>query len=302
LTNLNDIFFVGKSVNVRITEVDQSQGKIVASIKQALPTALAAAALDIGSSVAGLVSQIHKEQVVVTLIPSQLTALISLSNLSNHRHMGVEELRSSLKVGEHLDDLIIVSKNATSGLYIVSNKRNESAATTKVSKAEKTKVADTTNYLKQGEVVSGRVVSHSIQGTIIQLSPTTRGRVHPCDISDDLSAFASGNNPLIEGNTTKCYILKTARSAKLCDLSTRPSRTDPGSSEVVDKEINEIKDVTSGESVRGLIKNVGDHGVFVSLGRNVTARIMIRELFDEFVKDWKAKFEVNQLVEGKILR
>jgi rRNA biogenesis protein RRP5 len=49
------------------------------------------------------------------------------------------------------------------------------------------------------------------------------------------------------------------------------------------------------------VKNVSPHGLFVALGRTATARVMIKEMFDEFVKDWQSRFEVNQLVSGKIL-
>ena len=40
--DLKDIFFVGKSVNVRITELRPEEDKVTASIRQALPAAIAA--------------------------------------------------------------------------------------------------------------------------------------------------------------------------------------------------------------------------------------------------------------------
>ena len=284
ILNLNDIFFVGKPVNVRITEVNPSTQRLVASVRQALPTALASASLEVSNEVSGVVSQIHSDQVVLTLVPSQITALLSLSNLSNHRNIGVEELRSSLKVGERLDDLVVVSKNAQSGLVIVANKRVEGAGTlarsTSENKSGISGVAKSFDAFKAGSIVEGTVASHTPQGTMIQLTSSIKGRVHPTDAADDLGIIASGDGPLNIGEKVKCYVIKSHPSTRIIDLSTRPSRLGQ-KSEIVDAEIQALDEVTEGMKVRGLVKNVADHGVFVAIGRNLTARIMIKELFDE---------------------
>lgn len=304
IVNLSDIFFVGKPVNVRITEVNQDTQKIVASVRQALPTALAAAALEVSDEVSGIVSQIHADQVALTLIPSQITALLSLSNLSNHRHIGIEELRSSLKVGERLDELIVVSKNAQTGLVILANKRTAPTKKVEVPAPVKTGIsggAKSWDSIKVGQKVSGTVINHASQGTMVQLSAQIRGRVHPTDASDDFSIIAGGEGPLNVGEKVECYVLRSNPATRIIDLSTRASRVQ-GEGDVIDPEVEGIKDVQPGMKIRGLVKNVASHGVFVALGRNLTARVMIKELFDEFVKDWQSRFEVNQLVSGKILR
>ena len=276
ITNLSDIFFVGKSLDVRITSIDPDSGKIVASVRQALPTALAAANLEVGQTVGGIISQIHPEQVVINLVPYQTTALLSLSNLSNHRQMSVEDLRSTLTTGEMLDDLIVVSKNSTSGLLIVANKRS-SKTPSGVSRS-----AESIDNMEVGVITPGHVLSHTPGGAMIQLGSGTRGRVHPCDAADDFSAIASGAGPLNVDDDVMCYVLKTNTSTRIIDLSTRPSRIQPDkASEVVDKEIQEIADLREGQPIRGLVKNLSQHGVFVALGRTVTARIMIKEMFDD---------------------
>lgn len=302
IVNLSDIFFVGKPVNVRITEVNQDSQKIVASVRQALSTALAAAALEVSDEVSGIVSQVHADQVALTLIPSQITALLSLSNLSNHRHIGIDELRASLKIGERLDELIVVSKNAQTGLVIVANKR--SGPSKKPELPAKTGIsggAKTWDSIKVGDKVTGTVVNHTPQGTMVQLSAQIRGRVHPTDAADDFSVIAGGEGPLNIGEKVECYVLRSNPATRIIDLSTRTSRV-KGEGEVIDPEIESLQDVKAGMKVRGLVKNVASHGVFVALGRNLTARVMIKELFDDYVRDWQGRFEVNQLVSGKILR
>lgn len=276
ITDLSDIFFIGKTLNVRITQVDPDTEKVVASVRQALPAALAAETLDVGQTVHGVVSQIHPEQVVVTLVPSQITALLSLTNLANHRHTGVDDIRATLKKREALEDLVVVSKNPTSGLFLVANKR----ATKTPSGISKS--ASFIDAIEVGHTVPGRVVSHTPRGAVIQLAHGLRGRVHPCDASDDLSIIASGDGSLNIDEHVTCYVLKSNPATRIIDLSTRPSRTQPETSgEIVDQEIQQISGLEEGQALRGLVKNVSNHGLFVALGRTVTARIMIKELFDD---------------------
>ena len=189
---------MGKPVNVRIIEI-QSDGRLVASVRQALPSALAAEALEVGSSVVGQVSQIHSEQVVITLVPSQATALLSLSNLSNHRHMGVDELRKTLKIGDKLEDLIIVSKNPQSGLFIVANKKDgQSAPATHANGAAASnssgvsKQAITYDSLAVGQQVSGKVITHAAQAAVVLLAGHVKAKLHPCDVADDFDLVKLG--------------------------------------------------------------------------------------------------------------
>ncbi|GMK53480.1 hypothetical protein CspeluHIS016_0100660 [Cutaneotrichosporon spelunceum] len=295
VTNLADIFYVGKPVTVRITDVDTGAGKLVASVRQALPTAVAAEKLEVGAAVKGIVAQIHAEQVVVSLVPSQLTALLSLANLSNHRGMGVDELRRTLKTGEKLDDLVVVSKNEKSGLLIVANKREQKVASG-VSAA-----ARSFDDLQVGDVVPGRVVGKTAAGAMLRIGKHIRGRVHPCDEADDLSNAAGAGALRLDDNVL-CAILGVDAAARTVDLSTRKSRVNPDlKAKVADPEIASLADLQEGQAVRGLVRAITPAGLFVSLGRNVTARVMIKELFDDFVKDWKPRFAINQLVAGKIL-
>ncbi|OWT39295.1 rRNA biogenesis protein RRP5 [Cryptococcus neoformans Bt1] len=306
IKDLSEAFYVGKPLTVRVITVDPSASRIVVSAKQASPTAPATAAekLEVGEAVSGTVSQVHTEQVVVKLDGNGLTALLSLSNLSNQRHTGIEELRGSLKEGEKIDDLVVVSKNPVSGLIIVNIKKTVAAKKEKAKKEDKAPSGISAHVkaidaIEVGQIITGTVQEQNSQGYMVQLPNNLRGRVHSCDSSDDL-ALAAGRGPLTVGEEVKCYVLAVNRSKRAIDLSTRLSRVE-GKENVVDREVNTVDDLKQGESVRGLVKNIAGHGVFVSLGRNVTARIMIKELFDEYVKDWESRFEINQLVSGKIL-
>ena len=246
---------------------------------------MAAEQLEVGSSVAGQVSQIHSEQVVVTLVPSQATALLSLSNLSNHRHMGVDELRSSLKVGEKLDDLIVVSKNITSGLFIVANKKDGQTTLTSTQNGASSgvsKQALSYDSLEVGQQVSGRVITHAASAAVVLLSSQVKAKLHPCDIADDFDKVKLGPEGAFSvDERVTAQVIKVNPHARIVDLSSRPSRTGAKGVAVKDAEINTVKDLKVGQKYRGFIKNIAGHGLFVSLGRNVHARVMIKELFDD---------------------
>ena len=267
ITKLSDIFFEGKSVNVRITEINDVTQRIVASIRQALPTAIASTDLHIGDSVSGLIQQIHAEQLVITLLPSQTTALLSLGNLAHHRRSTVEQLKASLKVGEQIDKLAIVSKNTVSGLLIVSTTPGSTGIG----------VVASYDQVHEGDILDGTVVSTSDQGAMVELTNGLRGRIHPCDATDDLSAPST----LQKNTLVSCFILHVNISNRMLALSSRPSRLTPSTApKAVDPEITAVELLKTGQRVRGLVKNIAKQGMFVSLGRKVVARVMIREMFD----------------------
>ena len=254
---------------------------MIASVRQSLPAALSATQVEVGEMVQGVVAQVHPEQVLLTLRPSQLNALLSLSSLSNHRAMTIENLRSSLRPGEQLEDLVVVSKNATTGLLIVANKRKGAAAGPSTLSGI-SKPSRGIDAIKTGQIVSGQIISHTPQGWMVQLGTNLRGQIHPCDVADDLSETAKGKRALTLDQDIKAYVLHNDRRTRMIDLSTRPSRLAlENAGPIVDPEIEGLQDLKQGQKVRGLVKNVSDHGLFVSLGRDVTARVMIKELFDE---------------------
>lgn len=201
--------------------------------------------------------------------------MLSLSTLANHRKTGIDELRKALKIGEKLEGLVVVSKNPTSGLLVLSTKRsNQSYGVSKPIVSFES--------LTPGEIVTGKVVLHTASGTQIGLPNGLKGRVHPCDATDDLSLIASGDGPLTVDSEVKCYVLKVNPHTRIIDLSTRQSRVDPeNAGDVTDREISSVDDIQEGQSVRGLVKNVTQHGLFVAIGRSVVARIKIKELFDD---------------------
>ncbi|KAI0361371.1 hypothetical protein OH77DRAFT_1468895 [Trametes cingulata] len=296
LSSLPAAFPIGKPVQVRIIAVDPETGRITASIRQATPNYKSAitdiSGVDIGDIVEGVISDIRKDKAVITLQPTQVTALLSLNNLANRREVSVAQLRSTLKVGDKLQDLVVTSRNPEKGFVLVATKPKE-----KETVLQKGHLSLDT--VQPGQLVGGRVLRHNRHGALIKVTNSISGILHPTDAADD---YESGKPFPAVDSVLKAVVLSVDKDRRQLTLSTRMSRLFPGQGKpIVDREITTLKDLKVGDTVRGFIKSVAEHGLFVTLGREIDARVQIKELFDDYVKDWKSRFSVNQLVKGRIL-
>ncbi|KAF7339630.1 rRNA biogenesis protein RRP5 [Mycena sanguinolenta] len=295
VSKLSESFPIGKVLKVRIISLED-QGRIIASVRQAssnFDVATDISAVEIGNILEGTVSEIHADHAVLTLHPSQVRALVSLSNLANHRKLAVAQLRASVKVGERLEDLVVVSRNVEKSFVLVACKPKGKAA---VAQNKGTLSIDT---VAVGDIVGGRVTRHNRNGTFVKLSSRIGGILNPTDTADDYD----GATPFPQiDSVLKASVIAIDKEKKQLTLSARHSRMYPDEGKpVVDREIQDFADLQVGDTVRGFIKSVVDHGVFVTIGRHIDARVQIKELFDDFVKEWKERFSTNQLVKGRIL-
>ena len=250
--------------------------RITASIRQVTANHVVVndiSSIEIGHTVEGSVSEIHKDNAVLTLEPSQIRGLLSLKNLANHRGLTLPQLRIALKVGEKLKELVVVTRNAEKAFVIIANK-------------PKAKVASllrgstiTMESVEVGQLIGGRVTRHSQHSVLIKITRNIGGILHATDTSDSFEAGISlpGTDTVI-----KAIIIGVDKTKRQLTLSTRQSRMHPSPDQVIaDREISGIEDIQVGETLRGFIKNIGDYGLFVTIARNIDARVQIKELFDE---------------------
>lgn len=276
ISSLSTSFPVGKAVQVRIIQNDPESSRIVASIRQAASNYKSAIEaiqeVEIGNTVEGAISEIQKEKAVVTLHPTQVRALLSLNNLANRRKVTLAQLRTSLQVGDKLTDLVITSRNPEKGFVLVATKPKEKEAL-----AQKQSISLET--VKVGDSVIGRVIRHVRGAALVKVNNRISGLLHPTDVSDDFEAGSPF--PPLE-SIVKAVVVSVDQEKRTLVLSTRPSLVSPEeSTSVVDKAVEKVSDLVVGSTVRGFIKSVAEHGLFVTVGRNVDARVQIRELFDE---------------------
>ncbi|KAI6047791.1 hypothetical protein EDC04DRAFT_2555890 [Pisolithus marmoratus] len=299
---LTDAFTPGKVMKVRIIAVYKDTRRIIASVRQAMsaftPTVTDVSSFSVGDTVQGVVVEFLKTNIVLTLQPSGARAHLSFVTLANIRGITVPELRTSLNLGAIIDSLVITS--VEEGFVVVGKPGSLTRPKTNVS-------MDTVVI---GQIVRGRVTRHGRSGARVKLSARVTGSLHPTDACDD---YEVGNPFPAVGSALKAVVIGIDKSASHLTLSTRPSKLSPDSAKPpVDRELSSLEELKIGDTVRGFIKSVAEHGLFVMIGRGIDARVQIRELFDEesgsfglqstlFIKDWKSRFVANQLVRGRIL-
>ncbi|KAK0388458.1 hypothetical protein NLU13_4702 [Sarocladium strictum] len=153
--------------------------------------------------------------------------------------------------------------------------------------------------LKKNMVLPGRVTKVNERQAMVKLSDTVAGPVHLPDMVDNYDDVNSMS--FLKGEVVRVSIVDIDVSNKRLRLSTRPSRIMSSTLPIVDKEILSISDVSSGDIVRGFVKNVSDSGLFIHLGGQVTARVKISNLSDKYLKEWKDHFQIDQLVKGRVI-
>ncbi|KAL6712719.1 rRNA biogenesis protein rrp5 [Lecanora helva] len=150
-----------------------------------------------------------------------------------------------------------------------------------------------------GSIIPGRVTKVTERQVMVQLSETLSAPIHLVDLADD---YSTAHPTAYQKNQIVRVCIKNVDvSNKKITLSARPSKVLSSSLPVKDPDIGSSSDLKVNDVVRGFIKHVADSGIFVSLASNVTAFVRISDLSDEFLKDWKSGFEIDQLVEGKII-
>lgn len=130
------------------------------------------------------------------------------------------------------------------------------------------------------------------------------GRVHLTDISDEYVDDPIA--PFSIGQSVRGMLLEPVKDAANrvgeISVSLRPSRLSPDTAvKVKDPEISDASQL-QGSVVRGFIVGIADRaGVFVSVGRNLSARIQIRNLSERFVSNWREIVRVGQVVRCRVL-
>ncbi len=157
----------------------------------------------------------------------------------------------------------------------------------------------TLNDLSEGIILPGRITKVTDRQVMVQLSETLSAPIHLVDMADD---YEKADPSTYQKNQTLRVCVKGVDIPnKKITLSSRPSKVLSSSLPVRDPDITSVSQLHVNDVRRGFIKNVADNGIFVSLASNVTAFIRVTDLSDDFLKDWKSGFAIDQLVEGKVI-
>ncbi|UNI16377.1 rRNA bioproteinsis protein rrp5 [Purpureocillium takamizusanense] len=153
--------------------------------------------------------------------------------------------------------------------------------------------------LKPNMFLPGRITKVNERQVLIKLSETVSGPVHLPDMVDNFDDIDTSEYK--KNDIVRVSVVEVDAPNKRLRLSLRPSRIMSSALPVADKEISSFSQISSGDIVRGFVKNVADKGLFVLLGGQVTALVKIANLSDRFLKEWKDQFQIDQLVKGRVI-
>ena len=261
-------FTIGQVLKVRITAVDLEMGRLTASVKQALDSykpketkeksakkgkakeevAIAdISGIEVGAKVTGDIAEIHENQVVLALEGlGGVKALLSLASLARHRSTTADELRTELKTGETLEDLVVVTKNPEKGLLILGHPVTASsslfgaaAAPSRTGISANTLPTLTFDDLEEGQIIDGTLGDQNPQGYFVQLAKGIRGKVRWTELADDYDSVQGAT--LARGTSVKVIIVDYDKASKRIDLSMRASRIQANAEDDHEEGV-EIKD------------------------------------------------------------
>ncbi len=167
---------------------------------------------------------------------------------------------------------------------------------------------NTEKSFNPGTLVLGCITKKSGNGIDVQIAWNTAGHVNLTDIYSVAVENALDAVPV--GSFVQASVV-SKRGAKRYNLSLRKSSG--ALSEIDENSIKVLKDVqipkpslklselSTGSKVSGYVKAAGKMGVFISIGRDVEARIKLRQLNDEFVEDPLQKYPPGTFVQGKVM-
>lgn len=152
--------------------------------------------------------------------------------------------------------------------------------------------------LSPGMVLAARVTKSSERFVHVQVSDNISGAVPLVELSDDYDQANPAHYN--KNDIVRVCVLGVDLPNKKAFFSLRPSKVLSSSLPVKDPQITDVVRVKTGDVVRGFVKQVSEKGVFVSLGAQIDALVRIADLVDQFVKDWKSIYQIDQLVKGRI--
>jgi len=253
-------------------------------LKDKLPEPLTLEQIKVGSTYLGFVNNVTQGYLWVSLSPN------------------VRGRVNATEASDDMTQLIDLGKNFPIGTALqvrvlavdAKNNRLDLSARSEGSEKELT-----WEKLEKNQVLAGKVTKVNDRQVILKLSESVAGPIHMTDLADDYDKA----NPLDfkKNEIVRVAVVDVDKSNKRIRLSTRPSRVLNSSLPVKDREITKSSKIENGEIIRGFVKNVSDKGLFISLGGDVVAMVQIKNLSDAYLKDWKEHFQVDQVVQGRVI-
>lgn len=312
-------FRVGQSLTVHAMSVTPETGRMTVSCReptssnQSIETTLAS--LVPGTLVTGKVFEKSEDDLLLRLKESGVIARLSIDHISDGSLRKRKSALAKIRVGQDLQDLLVLEARAKQRIVIVSNRSSLLRASNDGS------LLKSFGSLKEGATVTGLVANITRDGIFVSFADGISGLIPKSQVPIESQAVADFGVILLQPIAAKVSSIDYRNSPPRFWLTMREGTTAPGVSSVktngasqgpgdlidpVDSSLKSISDLEVGKITKARIVSVKDTQINVELAKGVQGRIDVSAIFDDWdeIKDRKRPlhtFSAKQVVDVKVL-
>ncbi|KAH7419008.1 hypothetical protein BKA64DRAFT_587661 [Cadophora sp. MPI-SDFR-AT-0126] len=307
-------FRVGQVVNVHVLKVDPDEEKLTVSCKDPSSFGLAQQAvmkkLKVGETVSAVV--IEKLNDSISLDLQGLRASLAVAHLTDGSPPKNASALKKIRVGQTLTDLLVLEKNESKHLIVLTNKPSL------IADAKASLLLRTFEDVKENKVVHGFVRNITLSGVFVQFASGLTGLLPKVKLSED--AISLPDFGLKLSQTLKVKIVRVDHGQRSFQLSMidaaapKESTEKPAPSVAVNQEavnpvdttLKSLDDLTLGRLTKARIVSIKDTQINVQLADNIQGRIDVSQIFNSWdeIKDRKRplrSFSPKQILNVRVL-
>lgn len=312
-------FRVGQSLTVYAMSVTPETGRLTVSCReptssnQSMETALAS--LTPGTLVTGKVFEKSEDDLLLRLKDSGTIARLSIDHISDASLKKRKSALAKIRVGQELQDLLVLEVRAKQRIVILSNRSS-------LLKASKDgSLLKTFSDLKEGLKVTGLVSNITNDGIFVNFADDISGLIPKTQVPAESVALADYGVAPLQPITARVSSIDYRSSPPRFWLTMREGTAARESSSVkingasqdfvdlldpVDADLKSLTDLKVGKVTKARIVSIKETQINVELAKGVQGRIDVSAVFDTWdqIKDRKRPlhtFSAKQVVDVKVL-
>ncbi|EGC41713.1 ribosomal RNA processing protein RRP5 [Histoplasma capsulatum var. duboisii H88] len=310
-------FNIGQVVNVHALNVDAELRKLVVSCKDQLSSTeaykRALEHIHPGNTVSGTVFEKSNEDILLKLEDSGLVARLNAEHVSDGQASRNGAALARIRVGQKLNELLILNMQKSHRLIKVTNKPSLKQA------RQRGELPAKFEDLEEGSKVTGFVKNIIADGLFVEFLGGLTGFVPKRLVDDDhvnkpsfgyaLAQPISLTVQSIEDDRQRFILtLKEPHTGKqrVSDRDKESDNANQSSINPIDGDIKSLDDLTFGRITKAKVVSIKETQINVQLAENIQGRIDVSEVFDswEAIKDRKQPlrfFKAKQILPVRII-
>ncbi|KAK5015923.1 rRNA biogenesis protein rrp5, partial [Cryomyces antarcticus] len=294
-------FRLGQVVNVHVLSVNSEKGKMTVTCKDPaafnLAQQTALKELKPGAFVNASVTEKTNDTINVEIETSGLKAIIHLEQLTDGSEQKNLSAMKRIRVGQKLQDLVLIEKVEKRHLVVLTNKPSLVGA------AKAGTLLATFSDVKEGQKAPGFVRNVTPESVYVQFAGGLVGLLLKSQLSADIAKLPAYG--LRKGQSISTRVLSVDHAQQRFLLT---MRDDAPKTEQKSKPASAalIEDFTIGKLTKARITAIKDTQLNVQLAENLQGRIDVSEVFNKWeeINDRKhplRKFKPKQIISVRIL-